>query len=119
MGRAQEPRSEVNGNISDKITDIIHRADAHLRRQSEPTIPDGPSQLNSIIQRVSGGSVAEIDRLIGELQSLREYLLKEGQRIQRELAEYTRVNQGAFESTKMIADSLMNMRRGSDRAPPD
>jgi hypothetical protein len=41
--------------------------------------------------------VAEIDGLIGELRSLRDYLLKEGLRIQRELAEYNRLNHGALE----------------------
>jgi hypothetical protein len=113
MARVQEPRSEVNGNLSD----ILHRADAHLHRRSEPTAPDGPNQLNSTIQRVSGASVAEIDGLIRELQSLRDYLLREGQRIQRELTEYTRLNHGALESTRIIAETLMKMRTGPDRAP--
>ena len=117
MTQGQEPRSEVNGNISDNISDIIHRAEAHLRRRSESNAPDRPTQLNSIIQQVSGASVAELDRLISELQSLREYLLKEGQRIQRELLEYTRLNQGALESTRIIRETLINMKTGADRAP--
>ncbi len=96
-------RSEGN----DHISDILHRADAHLRRQSEAsTQPDTPSHLTSIIQRVSGASVTEIDRLIGELQSQRDYLLNEGQRIQRELTEYTRLNQGAMQSTRVINERL-------------
>jgi hypothetical protein len=113
MARVQEPRSEVNGNISD----ILHRADAHLHRRPEPSAPDGPNQLNSTIQRVSGASVAEIDGLIRELQSLRDYLMREGQRIQRELTEYTRLNHGALESTRIIAETLMKTRTGPDRAP--
>jgi hypothetical protein len=60
--------------------------------------------------------VTEIDRLIGELQSLRDYLLNEGQRIQRELTEYTRLNQGAMESTRVINETLMKMKTGPDRA---
>ncbi len=119
MARVQEPMSEVNGNLSD----ILRRADAYLQSHPEaPTQFDGSSQVNSIIRRVSirrvsGTSVAEIDGLIGELRSLRDYLLKEGLRIQRELAEYNRLNHGALESTKIIADTLMKMKTGSDSVP--
>ncbi len=114
MARVQEPMSEVNGNLSD----ILRRADAYLQSHPEaPTQFDGSSQVNSIIRRVSGTSVAEIDGLIGELRSLRDYLLKEGLRIQRELAEYNRLNHGALESAKIIADTLMKMKTGSDSVP--
>jgi len=52
--------SEVNGNLSD----ILRRADAYLQSHPEaPTQFDGSSQVNSIIRRVSGTSVAEIDGL--------------------------------------------------------
>ncbi len=114
MARVQEPRSEGN----DRISDILHRADAHLRRESEAsTQPDAPGHLTSTIKRVSGASLTEIDRLIGELQSLRDYLLNEGQRIEREIAEYTRLNQGAMESTRLITERLLKWRTGSDRGP--
>jgi hypothetical protein len=87
-----------------------------LRRESEArTQPDAPGNLTSTIQRVSGASLTEIDRLIGELQSLRDYLLNEGQRIEREIAEYTRLNQGAMESTRLITERLLKWRTGSDR----
>jgi hypothetical protein len=73
---------------------------------------DGPNQFNAMIQRVSGASVAEIDRLIGELQSVREFLLNDGQRLQRELTEYVRLNLGALESTRIVAESLTKMKAG-------
>ena len=73
---------------------------------------DGPNQFNSMIQRVSAASMAEIDRLIGELQSLRESLLNDGQRLQRELTEYVRLNQSAIESTRIVAESLTKIKAG-------
>jgi hypothetical protein len=113
MGQDQEPG--FNGNLND----LLHRAEAHLRKRSEATPqPEGPNQISSLIQRVSGASVTEIDRLIGELQSLRNYLLNEGQRIQREITDYTRLNQGAMESTRVINETLMKMKTGPDRAFP-
>ena len=54
--------------------------------------------------------MAEIDRLIDELQSLRDFLLKEGQRIHRELTDFTRLNQSAVESTRVVAETLMRMK---------
>ncbi len=114
MARGQDSRSEV----TDKLSDILRRADnaPPLHKRTEAiTQPEGPSQLSSIIQRVSGASVAEIDALIAELQSLREYLVNEGQRIQRELTEYTRLNQGAMETTRVITASLLKTRTESDR----
>jgi hypothetical protein len=59
--------------------------------------------------------VAEIDRLIDELQLLRDFLLKEGQRLQRDLTEYTRLNQSARETTRNVAESLMKMKTERDR----
>jgi hypothetical protein len=114
MARIQEPRSEGN----DRISDILHRADAHLRMESEgSTQPDASGHLTSTIQRVSGASLTEIDRLISELQSLRDYLLNEGHRIEQEIAEDTRLNQGAMESTRLITERLLRWRTGSDRGP--
>jgi hypothetical protein len=61
--------------------------------------------------------VAEMDGLIDELRSLRDYLLKEGQRIQRELNEYSHLSQGAIETTRVITDSLLKTKTGPGRSP--
>lgn len=114
MAQGQDPRSEV----TDKLSDILRRANNEppLHKRSEAIMqPEGSTHLRSIIQRVSGASVAEIDALIAELQSLREYLVNEGQRIRRELTEYTRLNQGAMETTRVITASLLTTRTGPDR----
>jgi hypothetical protein len=113
MARVQEP-----SELTDKLSDILRRADGPpLPRRSEVTQSDGSSQLNSIIQGVSGASVAEIDRLIDELRSLRDYLLKEGERIQRELTGYSRLSQGAIETTRVITDSLLKTKTPPGRSP--
>ncbi len=71
--------------------------------------------LNSLIQRVSSTSVLDIERLIDELQTLRDYLWNEGQRIQREITEYAHMSQAATKSTKLIAESLVQWKQ-SERA---
>ena len=64
--------------------------------------------LASLLQRVAGTSVKEIDNLIAEFQALREKLQSEGARVQREIIEYATLNQSALQSTKIISESLRN-----------
>ena len=43
----------------------------------------------TLLQRVAGTSVQEIDGLIAELQTLRALLQEEGERVQRNLARFS------------------------------
>jgi hypothetical protein len=63
-----------------------------------------------MLQRVGGSSLSEIDRLMGELQSIRDVLESEGQRVQRELAEYAHLSQACMQSTKTIAESIAHWK---------
>ena len=70
--------------------------------------------LDSLLQRVAGTSVQEIDKLIGELQTLRDMLHNEGARVQREIVEYATLSQAAMQSTKIIAESLTHWKKIPD-----
>ncbi|MGY3496601.1 hypothetical protein ACVW1B_006020 [Bradyrhizobium sp. USDA 4502] len=72
------------------------------------------SNVNSLIQRVAGTSLAEIEKLIGELESLRDLLHAEGQRVQREISGYAQLSQAAMKSTRMIADNVSQWKRAAD-----
>ena len=67
------------------------------------------NNVNSLIQRVAGTSLAEIEKLIGELEGLRDLLHAEGQRVQREISGYAQLSQAAMKSTRMIADNVSQM----------
>jgi hypothetical protein len=105
--RRQGLASEANGDAGG----LIHSAETELRKLG----PESGSNLSSLINRLSKESVSEIEALIGELQSLRDYLLNEGVRIQREITEYARLNQAAMESTRVITETLLKWRAGPDR----
>jgi hypothetical protein len=64
----------------------------------------------SLVQRVAGTSLQEIDSMIVELQKLRVFLVSEGERIQRELAEYGKLTQATLRSSRIITDSLPNCK---------
>ena len=110
--------SEVEAGIRDFVRNDI----AYLRRPvtSPETAPVEPnadatvSNVNSLIQRVAGTSLAEIEKLIGELESLRDLLHAEGQRVQREISGYAQLSQAAMKSTRMIADNVTQWKRAAD-----
>ena len=70
------------------------------------------NNMNTFLQRVAGFSIAEIDRIIAELHSLREMLQSKGERVQREIAEYSHLTQSAIQSTKIITEALANAHFG-------
>ncbi len=80
----------------------------------EPSAEATVTNVNSLIQRVAGTSLAEIENLISELESLRDLLHAEGQRVQREISGYAQLSQAAMKSTRMIC----RQRRSSGSAPP-
>jgi len=109
--------SEVEAGIRDFVRNDV----AYLRR-SGPGI-DGAAEhgaeaavnnVNSLIQRVAGTSLAEIDNLISELEGLRDLLHAEGQRVQREISGYAQLSQTAMKSTRMIADNVAQWKRAAD-----
>jgi hypothetical protein len=78
--------------------------------------PDNESELvannlNSLLQRATGTSVQEIDKLITELQTLRDTLQSEAARVQGEIVEYATLSQAALHSTKIIAESLTQLKK--------
>ena len=93
-----------------EIREFVRRDVAHLRRQrndaeqppSEPVLDN----LNVLIRRVSGASMDEIDRVILELQGVREMLRSEGGRVGREIASYASLSHAAMTAMKVIGDSL-------------
>jgi hypothetical protein len=58
--------------------------------------------------------VQEIDKLITELQAVRDMLDSEAARVQREIVQYSTLTQAALQSTKTIAESLEQWRKAPD-----
>jgi hypothetical protein len=114
--------SEVEAGIRDFVRNDV----AYLRRPApgavsstgdtalEPSTEATDNNVNSLIQRVAGTSLAEIENLISELESLRDLLHAEGQRVQREISGYAQLSQAAMKSTRMISDNVSQWKRAAD-----
>jgi hypothetical protein len=104
----------VEAAVEGEIREFVRRDGANLRRAPETDSELVANNIATLLQRVSGTSVQEIDRLIAELQTLRALLQEEGARVQRELAEYAHLSQSAMQSTKIIAESLAQWKKMGD-----
>ncbi len=92
------------------VQEFPRRDPRPYRRPADPVGGGGGegfvNQASSVVQRVAVSSVSEIDRLIAELETLREFLRQEGVRIQREIDGYARLSEEAIKSTKIIGESV-------------
>ena len=124
-----EPTEDVDSNLAAVseveagIRDFVRNDIAYLRRPAVASPETAPldasaeatvNNVNSLIQRVAGTSLAEIEKLISELESLRDLLHAEGQRVQREISGYAQLSQAAMKSTRMIADNVTQWKRAAD-----
>ena len=100
--------------VEGEIRDFVRRDAAALRRQPESDSEMVATNIGTLLQRVAGTSVREIDKLIVELQTLRDMLHSEGARVQREIVEYATLSQAAMQSTRIIAESLAHWKMVSD-----
>jgi len=106
---SQAAASAVEG----EIREFVRRDVAYLRRQRNGAEPDPVSDnLNSLIRRVSSASMEEIDRVILELQGVRDMLRNEGERVSREIAGYSSLSHSAMTAMKVIGDSLKQWKEG-------
>jgi len=92
--------------VEGEIREFVRRDVATLRRTPEAESEVVANNIGTLLLRVAGSSVQEIDRLMGELHTLRELLQSEGARVQREITEYAHLSQSAMQSTKIITESL-------------
>jgi hypothetical protein len=106
-----------------EIREFVRKDVAPWRKRPERVDTSADTQgenVSMLVQRVAGASIGEIDNVIEELRTMREYLRSEGERVQREIAGYAMVSQTAAASMKVIAESMAQWRgaSGSPTPPP-
>ena len=110
--------NEFEGEIREFVRKDVAPWRKRPERAEAPTETQGGENVSMLVQRVAGASIGEIDNVIEELRSMREFLRNEGERVQREIAGYATVSQTAAASMKVIAESMAQWRSGSGTTPP-
>jgi hypothetical protein len=116
IDQAAAAANVVAEEVEGEIRAFVRRDISTFRRPRPEGSEAAVEGINSIIERVAGASVAEIERVMAELGGVRDMLRSEGERVQREIAGYASLSQSAMTSMKIIADSLAQWKTQGPQA---
>jgi hypothetical protein len=109
---------ESGTSIEDEISNTVRSDRIAERRPRSKPLPEPGGELSEtigeLVQKVGAPSIAEIERLIGDLQAARNYLKAEAERIQQDTARYAHLSDTASASVKIITESLGQWRKGNE-----
>jgi hypothetical protein len=97
------PEAEPNTGVKQELYDLAHE---ELSTQAETD-----KEVALLIQKVGASSIAEIERVLAELEQAKNHLQAEGERIEREVARYTNLTQLTSVTTKIIFDAVSQLHR--------
>jgi hypothetical protein len=83
---------------------------AGLKRQPDPA-EDVNKSMGELIDKLSTASIAQVEKLISDLQAQCNYMKAEGDRIQQDMARYAHLTDTALASAKIISESLGQWRK--------
>jgi hypothetical protein len=98
--------------IEEAIRDSVRQNAPHIRHEPENT-SQVVTDVNSLVRRVAGVSLDQLDDAIVDLRQLRDFLHSEGERIQSEISGYLQLNHIAIGSTKSIVDNIVQWKKAA------
>jgi len=106
-----QTNDQASGEFEGEIREFVRKDVAPWRKRPEAAPAEVPAEnVSMLVQRVAGASLGEIDHVMEELRTMREFLRNEGDRVQREIAGYATVSQAAAASMKVISESMEQWR---------
>jgi hypothetical protein len=107
--KADQPGMTANGA---NVHEFVPRDVSFSNGQREVDIDHSPSveTLNALIQNIAGATMDEIDRVISELEGVRNMLRNEGDRVAREIAGYARLSHSATTALRIVGDSVKQLQ---------
>jgi len=97
---------EIFSRVEDEIRDFVGRDLAASRHRLENCSDLTPANIASLLQRLPGNTMQEIDQFIAELQALRQRLQHEATLVEREVVHYANLTEAARASMRTISESL-------------
>ena len=113
----QAPATAFEG----EIREFVRRDVAFARRQrgeADTGVDPAADSLNTLVRRIAGASMEEIERVILELQAVRDTLRSEGERVSREISGYANLSHASITAMKVIGDNLKQWNNAADKPGP-
>jgi len=113
----QAPATAFEG----EIREFVRRDVAFARRQrgeADMGVDPAADSLNTLVRRMAGASMEEIERVILELQAVRDTLRSEGERVSREISGYANLSHASITAMKVIGDNLKQWNNAADKPGP-
>jgi hypothetical protein len=103
----QHEQIDAAAQLEEGITALIRRdVPPNRYRDEEPVANPTSGHMNGLLQQVAGTSIEEIDRIILELQNVRDMLRGESERLSNEVARYADLNNTTMILMRSLADRL-------------
>ena len=110
MAKNQELHEEMREMIEEgtstsliKELDALNRIRTNATTNAEAAVP---SDIGVLLERMSGASLAEMDKAIQDLQKARNFLRNERERLRLEIAEHMRLTKAAMGSARAVSEDI-------------
>jgi prophage DNA circulation protein len=91
--------AQAVAGIEGQSLDLVQQAPTSAKVETS-------ADIAPVIQKIADSSIAEIEKLLAQLHKTRNSLQSEGERVQREAANYMDFTQMASASIKIISDTV-------------
>jgi DNA repair exonuclease SbcCD ATPase subunit len=108
IGLTEINKSSSEMDVEGNIRELTH-ASHPLRQAENRDNQTSANSLDTLLGRVSEASTREIENLIDELQTLRNKLEGDGNRIRRDIVEYAGLSQQVMQVTTIISDNVKKL----------
>jgi hypothetical protein len=110
MAKNQELNEEMHELIEESTSTSLLKELGTLNRDRVNTTSNieaaVPSDVNTLLERMSGLSLAEMDKAIQELQKARNFLRNEKERLRLEIVEHLRLTKAAMGSARAVSENI-------------
>lgn len=93
-------------HFQEGVDTLIDKSTKELSPKAELTV----SGVSTYLQNVSAISCGEIEALIRDLSGLREKLVADGGRIERDVVDFAALNQSVVRLTEVVMDSVTHVQ---------
>jgi hypothetical protein len=98
-------RTPEQADNSDRVAFARPQTDEPSQYRGQST-----GNLDSLIRRIAGASIDEIDNVIRELENLRNMLRSEGERVAREVAGYAALSHTQVNAMRALSESIQKWK---------